>query len=120
MQAVGGEPGGEAEQNPPDEARPFVDEARVDLHQGRAGADFFVRVLRCEDSADSDDGQPPSAADERPTDDSGGQLFDGHTGQTASLRRERVFELPGEGGVGGDQPVHALSERDVDELIHGL
>jgi hypothetical protein len=39
------------------EARPFVNQAGVNLEQRRARRDFFPRIVRAENSTDADDGQ---------------------------------------------------------------
>src|SRR5687767_6552550 len=85
------------------DAGAFVDQTCVDLHQRRAGLEFFVGVGGGENSADADDGE---AAFGQVADDFGAAFAEGTAAEAAGLGVSWVFgRRAGDGGVGGDEAI---------------
>src|SRR5690606_40273720 len=79
-------------------------------------------VLAGEDPSHADDGNAPAGLLVDAADDFGGALRQGAAAQPSGLVSEggRGDSVPGEGGVGGDETVHAHVQRDVYRFLPGF
>ena len=101
--------------SPPHEARPTVDEARVDLHERGAGADLRVRVLRAHDATRAHDRHAPGGARGAAAHDRGREPLERRAERPPASLRARVALHPGarEGRVRRDDPGDPRRDRDV-------
>src|SRR3954463_6708058 len=103
----------------PSRAEPLVDEARVELHQARAGADLLPGVNGVEDAADADDLQSAACQPAQSRDQTGRALAQGraaHAALAARGDRPRVGAEPGARGrrVGRDDAGDFGAARGLD------
>src|ERR1044072_6388979 len=91
----------------PRDAEPLVDEARVELHQPGAGADFLPGIFGIEDAADADDLQRAARQPAKRGDQTRRALAQGRAAETAFAvsrdpRRVRAETRARDGRVGRD------------------
>ena len=103
----------QAAENPLNDARAFVDEHGVYLHQVGAGDEFFPGVVRGFDAADANDGNFSLQVRVELADDGGGQRLERPAAQAPDLLCQRfLFQTRAcDGRVCGDDGVHAVFQH---------